>query len=162
MFPISEELGDRTMEESTKALHSLKVAANYSKLGMHKFGPRSFKKGQGALLKAIYKFGREGSLDKKPAERVLDWRGKDLREVARKAEKNGYIKISHPKYEFKMTLTENGTKVVEKRLTAEDHAADMIFESLTGDEKQQLIALCDKVSENCKKLGVDYSLIEKR
>ena len=150
------------MAESTKALASLKRAANYSKLAMHKFGPKSFKRGQGALLKSIQKFGKDGSLDKKPAERILDWRGKELREVAKKAEKNGYIKISHPKYEFTMTLTDKGQKVVEKRLNAEDNAADMIFDCLTDEEKATLISLTDKISENCKAHGVDYSLIEKR
>ena len=150
------------MTESTKALASLKRAANYSKLAMHKLGPKSFKRGQGALLKAIYKFGDDGSLDKKPAERILDWRGKGLRAVAKKAEKNGYLKISHPKYEFTMTLTEMGRKVVEKRLVAEDHAADRIFGVLTDEEVQSLVAIADKVSDNCQKLGVDYSKIEKR
>ena len=45
------------MTESTQVLHQLKVATNYSKLAMHKCGPRSFKSGQGAMCKVLYKFG---------------------------------------------------------------------------------------------------------
>ena len=51
------------MTESSKALKSLKTAANYAKLAMHDLGPRSYKKGQGALLKVIEKFGEGGSID---------------------------------------------------------------------------------------------------
>ena len=39
------------MSESTKAIASLKKAGNYMKLAMRKNGPRSFKRGQGALIK---------------------------------------------------------------------------------------------------------------
>jgi len=49
------------MSESTKAIASLKKAGNYMKLAMRKNGPRSFKRGQGALIKVIYKAG-EGTL----------------------------------------------------------------------------------------------------
>ena len=42
------------MIESTQVLHQLKVATNYSKLAMHKCGPRSFKSGQGAMCKVLY------------------------------------------------------------------------------------------------------------
>lgn len=56
------------MSESTKAIASLKKAGNYMKLAMRKNGPRSFKRGQGALIKVIYKAG-EGTLSKDDAKR---------------------------------------------------------------------------------------------
>ena len=150
------------MDNATKALHSLKRAANYSKLAMRDFGPKSFKKGQGALLKVIYKFNEEGSLNKKTAEKILGWRGKELRRVAKKAEHNGYIQIADPEFAFAMSLTDKGTEVMNKRMAAEDRAAEAVFEKLSADEVETLISLTNKISETCEGLGVDYSRIEKK
>ena len=52
------------MIESTQVLHQLKVATNYSKLAMHKCGPRSFKSGQGAMCKVclLYTSTEDGAL----------------------------------------------------------------------------------------------------
>lgn len=150
------------MAESTKAVQSLKHAANYTKLAFREFGPKSYKKGQGALLKVIHKFGEDGSIEKKKAEKTLNWRGKDLRHVAKKAEKNGYITIEDPEFAFRMMLTDKGQEIVEKRLAAEDRTADTIMGALTDEEVETLIALTDKISKTCEDLGIDYSVIEKK
>ncbi len=150
------------MPESTKAIQSLKRAANYSKLAFREFGPKSFKQGQGALLKVIYKFGENGTIDEKAAEKVLDWEGKELRHVAQKAKKNGYLTIADPEFGFAMTLTDKGKEVVQKRLEAESKTADTILEGLNAKEIETLIKLTDKISATCEGLGVDYSVIEKR
>ncbi len=149
------------MAESTKALQSLKQAADHAKLAMHKDGPRSFKRGQGALVKVIHKFGN-GELDKDTAKKELGWRGCDVRAVARVAERNGYLAISQSEDGFIMTLTDQGTEVVKKRLAAEDRAADALFEGMSSEEKDALISLCDKISANAKDMGIDPSLIKKR
>ena len=150
------------MTASTKAIASLKKAANYTKLAMRKDGPRSFKRGQGALIKVIYKFGKDGTLGKDEAKKVLGWCGGDVRAVAKKAADNGYLTIASPKDGFIMTLTPVGTEVVKKRLAAEDKAADKLFAGLTDAEKDQFIALCDKISANAEAMGVDYARIQKR
>ena len=72
------------MTESTQVLHQLKVATNYSKLAMHKCGPRSFKSGQGAMCKVLYKFG-DGKLSLKKLEERLGWDGHEVVRVAEKA-----------------------------------------------------------------------------
>lgn len=149
------------MSESTEAVSKLKKAANYAKLAMRKDGPRSFKRGQGALLKVIYKFG-EGTLGKDEAKKVLGWRGGDVRAVAKKAADNGYLTIADPKEGFTMALTPMGTEVVKKRLAAEDKAADELLSALSADEKAQLIALCEKVSQQAEAMGADYSRIQRR
>ena len=149
------------MTESTNAIQSLKKAANYTKLAMRKEGPRSFKRGQGALIKVIYKFG-EGTLDKDTAKKTLGWRGCDVRAVAKKAADNGYLTISDPKDGFIMALTQMGTEVIQKRLEAEDKAADEIMGNLTDQEKQTLIELCGKIAEKAEEMGVDYSRIQKK
>lgn len=150
------------MAESIEIIKSLKKAANYTKLGMRDLGPKSFKKGQGALIKVLYKFSDEGALCKKKLEKVLGWRGKELRRVAEKAEKNGYVTIADPQFKFEVSLTEKGTEVIKKRLSAEDRAADAILEGLTDEERQQLLTISAKISKTCEELGIDYSEIKKR
>ena len=127
------------MSESTKAIASLKKAGNYMKLAMRKNGPRSFKRGQGALIKVIYKAG-EGTLSKDDAKKALGWRGRDVRFVAKKAADNGYLTIDKPKNGFLMTLTDLGCEVIKKRLEAEDKVADEILAGLSDEEKAALIA----------------------
>lgn len=85
-----------------------------------------------------------------------------MRFVAKKAADNGYLTIEDAKEGFVMKLTELGTYVIEKRLEAEDKAADAILSGLTDDEKAQLAALCDKISATAEEMGVDYSTIQKR
>ncbi|WP_251212199.1 hypothetical protein [Adlercreutzia murintestinalis] len=149
------------MAESTKAIASLKKAANYTKLAMRAEGPRSFKRGQGALIKVIHKFGN-GTLGKDEAKKALEWRGCDVRTVARKAEENGYLTISDAEEGFQMTLTKLGTEVVKKRLAAEDKAADAVLAGLTDAEKEQLVALCDKISATAEEMGIKYATIHKK
>lgn len=149
-------------KNATAALHSLKRAANYSKLAFHEFGPRSYKRGQGALLKVIAKFGENNKLNKKTAEKILDWRGNELRHIARKAEHNEYITIEDPEYQFTMTLTPKGLDVVQKRLDVENRTADAILGGLTPEEVAKLAELTDKISKTCEGLGVDYSVIKER
>lgn len=149
------------MSESTKAIASLKKAGNYMKLAMRKNGPRSFKRGQGALIKVIYKAG-EGTLSKDDAKKVLGWRGRDVRFVAKKAADNGYLTIDKPENGFQMTLTDLGREVIAKRLEAEDKAADEILAGLSDEEKAQLTQLCEKICQTAEDMGVDYSTVQKK
>ena len=61
------------MTDSSKLIHDLKHAANYAKLGMRDLGPRSFKKGQGALIKVVYKFSEDGTVCKEKARTCATW-----------------------------------------------------------------------------------------
>lgn len=147
------------MTESTQVLHQLKVATNYSKLAMHKCGPRSFKNGQGAMCKVLYKFG-DGKLSLKKLEEHLGWDGHEVVRVAEKAQENGYVRFTTSKKgKLSVALTDKGTMVVEKRLAAENRAADEVLEGLTDKERECLLKLTGKVIENCKGMGVDYRTI---
>ncbi len=150
------------MTESTKTIASLKKAANYMKLTMRQEGPRSFNRGQGALLKVVHRFGKGDCLGKDEAKKVLGWRGCDVRTVAEKAADNGYLTIADPSEGFQMTLTEMGAQVVQKRLEAEDRAADAVLSGLSDAEKKKLADLCDKISKTAEEMGVDYARIQKR
>lgn len=147
------------MTESTQVLHQLKVATNYSKLAMHKCGPRSFKNGQGALVKVLYKFG-DGKLPLKKLEKRLGWDGNEIICVAEKAQKNGYVRFATSKKgKLSVELTDKGTMVVEKRLAAEDRAADEVLQGLSNKERACLLKLTGKIAKNCKAMGVDYDTI---
>lgn len=147
------------MIESTQVLHQLKVATNYSKLAMHKCGPRSFKSGQGAMCKVLYKFG-DGKLSLKKLEERLGWGGHEVVRVAEKAQENGYVRFATSKKgKLSVALTDKGTMVVEKRLAAEDRAADEVLEGLSDKERECLLKLTGKVIENCKAMSVDYRTI---
>lgn len=151
------------MTESSKALKSLKTAANYAKLAMHDLGPRSYKKGQGALMKVIDKFGEDGSIDKKKLERVLGWKGDEVRRVAEKAAGNGYVAVNDDGFEFSVSLTDKGAEVLKKRFAVENHAADAVLAGLTPQEVEQLVALTDKISATCKDdLGIDVERVAKK
>ena len=96
------------------------------------------------------------------AKKVLNWRGCDVREVAKKAADNGYLAIANPKDGFQMTLTDLGREVVQKRLAAEDKAADAVLSGLSAAEKKKLMELCDKISATAEEMGVDYARIQKK
>lgn len=151
------------MTKSTECLATLKRAANYSKLAMHNEGPRSFKRGQGALIKVLYKFGGKKGLSDKKLCHTLGWGCHETMAVAKKAADNGYVTIKHKDGgKHRIKLTKLGTQIIEKRLAAEDRAADAVFAYLTDDEKEQLVALCGKVSQACEDMGIDYAEIRKR
>ena len=134
------------MADSSKLIHDLKHAANYAKLGMRDLGPRSFKKGQGALIKVVYKFSEDSTVCKEKLERVL----------------GGYVTIQDPEYKFLVSLTDKGKQVIQKRMKAEDRAADAILEALSAEERQQLQNITEKICKTCEELGVDYSQIKER
>lgn len=150
------------MADSSKLLHDLKHAANYAKLAMRDLGPRSFKRGQGALIKVVCKFSEDGTISKEKLECILGWRGKDVRHVAEKAKRNGYVTIEDPEYRFLVSLTDKGQQVIQKRMKAEDRAADAILEALSDEERQQLQAITEKICKTCEELGVDYEQIKER
>ncbi|WP_296012928.1 MarR family winged helix-turn-helix transcriptional regulator [uncultured Adlercreutzia sp.] len=152
------------MTQSTELLAALKRAANYSKLAMHNEGPRSFKRGQGALIKVVYKFGDEKGISAKKLCGILGWSRHETMAVAHKAADNGYVTVTRkPNGKRRVALTELGNEILQKRFAAEDRAADAVCAYLTEAEREQLVALCNKVSDACEDMGVDYAEIaEKR
>ncbi len=148
------------MTRSGKVLHQLKVASNYSKLAFHKDGPRSFKRGQGALLKVAYKFGKKGTISFRKLCKTLGWDCDEVRDTAKIAQENGYITLGKTKKgKNAVCLTAKGVEVVEKRLAAEDRAADEIMRDVTDEEREALLAITGKIIANCQAMGVDYRVI---
>ena len=150
------------MTTSYQALDNLKKAASYAKLAMHINGPHSYKKGQGALLKVVYKFGN-GTIKLKKLKKTLRWKQDEVIRVAKKAAKNGYVTINKKKDKTKttVTITELGAEIIKKRLQAEDRAADEIVSKLSNVEVYKLWELTGKIIDTCKAMGIDYDMIRK-
>lgn len=105
------------------------------------------------MVKVLYKFG-DGKLSLKKLEERLGWDGHEVIRVAEKAQENGYVRFATSKKgKLSVALTDKGTMVVEKRLAAEDRAADEVLEGLTDKERECLLKLTGKVIENCKAMG---------
>lgn len=148
------------MTNSGKVLHQLKVAGNYSKLAFRKDGPHSFKRGQGALIKVAYKFGKDGAIGFRKLCEILDWPCDEVRDCAKKAQENGYVTFCKTKKgKHAVRLTGKGREVLAKRLEAEDRAADEILRGFSDEELDQLLAMCGRIVDNCKGMGVDYRVI---
>lgn len=148
------------MANSGKVLHQLKVAGNYSKLAFRKDGPHSFKRGQGALIKVTYKFGKDGTISFRKLCKVLDLPCDEVRDCVKKAQENGYVVLCETKKgKHAVSLTEKGREVLAKRLEADDRTADEILRGFSEEELDQLLAACNRIAENCKGMGVDYRVI---
>ena len=151
------------MAESTHVLEALKRAANYSKLAFHKDGPKSYKKGQGALTKVLLKFSQDGSLDRDTLEKALGWNADEVNDVVLKAQDNGYVLADVVDgVVVKATITDKGREVDQKRFEAEDRVADEILQGLSEDEKGELEDLCVKICMQCEAMGVKYDRIRKK
>lgn len=142
------------MSNTIKTLKKLRKTERLIDRAFHKHGPKSFKHGQGALLKVLHKHG--GAMQASDLIECLSFDRKHLKDVVRKAEKNGYVSISDSEgnraYEVK--LTEQGEKIAEKRCAAQEKTATEILAALNDDEIAEMDATCEKLIVRCKELGV--------
>lgn len=67
--------------------------------------------------------------------------------------------VASKKSKLSVALTDKGSMAVEKRLGAGDRATNGVLEGLTDKERECLLKLTGRVTENCKALGVDYRTI---
>ena len=141
------------MAQATKSLKQLRKAAKLTNRAFHKNGPKSWKKGVGALLKALHKNGAPMS-----SRELVDFLGfdrKELKNVVRKAEKMGFVEFADHEDEktYTVTITPAGDEVAEKRAAAQNKAAEAILSGLTAEEIEQLDALTEKIILSCKEQG---------
>lgn len=142
------------MSQATKTLKQLRRAAKLTNRAFHKEGPKSYKKGQGALLKVLHTAGGEmTSLD------LVDRLGFDrryLKDVVRKAVRGGYATMEDIEGQraYTVRITPEGDELAEKRCAAQSEVADRILSALTPEEVEQLNALTEKVIHQCKDMGV--------
>lgn len=142
------------MTEATKTLAQLKKTSKLTRLAFHKNGPKSYRRGQGALLNALLDHNGETQRD---LVKVLGVDRGELKGVVKKAERNGYVTIGDVETArtYTVSLTDEGRKVAEKRVVANDKAAEDILECLSADEVAQLNAITEKLILSMKDKGIN-------
>ncbi len=142
------------MTEATKTLAQLKKSSKLTRLTFHKNGPKSYHRGQGALLNALLEHDGE---TQRELVKVLGVDRGELKGVVKKAERNGYVTIGDAEAArtYTVNLTDVGREVAEKRVVANDKVAADILECLSDEEVAQLNAITEKLILSCKAKGVN-------
>ena len=141
------------MTKQTQALKQLRKAAKLTNRAFRKNGPKSYKKGQGALLKVLHV--NDGSMSSRELVEALGYDRGALKDIVRKAQRNGYVEIADAdqKRTYMVAITAEGEKLAAKRCEANDKVAAKILEALSDEEVEQLNALTEKLIVSCKGVG---------
>ena len=142
------------MNEATATLAQLKKASKLTRLAFRKNGPKSYKRGQGALMNAL--LANDGATQRELVK-ILGWDRSAIVDTVKKAERNGYVTIGdhEDKHTYTVSLTEEGKKIAEKRVAANDKTAEEILECLSAEEVAQLNAITEKLILGIKDKGVN-------
>ena len=142
------------MNEATATLAQLKKASKLTRLAFRKNGPKSYKRGQGALMNAL--LANDGATQRELVK-ILGWDRSALKDTVKKAERNGYVTIGdhEDKHTYTVSLTDEGKKIAEKRVAANDKTAKEILECLSAEEVAQLNAITEKLILGIKDKGVN-------
>lgn len=142
------------MNESAKTLAQLKKAGKLTRLAFHKNGPKSFKRGQGALLNALLE---QDGITQRELVQVLGLSRSELKDIVKKAERNGYVTFEDvdEKRTYAVKLTDEGREVAEKRVVANDKTADDILSCLSEEEVAQLNTITEKLIVSLKDKGIN-------
>ena len=142
------------MNDSAKTLAKMKKAGKLVRLAQRKNGPKSYKRGQGALLRVLME--NDGATQRELVAKLGLSRAA-LKDVVHKANRNGYVTTgkADEKKLYTVSLTDEGRKLAEKREVAQDEAVDSVMAALSADEIAQLDAICEKLIVGCKEAGID-------
>lgn len=142
------------MNEAAKTLAQLKKASKLTRLAFHKHGPKSYKRGQGALMNALLE--NDGTTQRELVK-ILGCDRSQLKDVVKKAARNGYVTIGDhaDKHTYTVSLTDEGRKIAQKRAAANDKTADDILSCLSAEEVEQLNAITEKLIVSIKEKGVN-------
>ena len=105
------------MNQASQTLAQLKKASKLVRLAFHKNGPKSYKRGQGALLNALV--DNDGTTQRELVK-ILGLNRSELKDIVKKAERNGYVTIEDAEGErtYAVKLTDEGREVAQKRVAA--------------------------------------------
>ena len=142
------------MNEATATLAQLKKASKLTRLAFRKMGPKSYKRGQGALMNVLLE--NDGATQRELVK-ILGWDRSALKDTVKKAERNGYVTIGdhEDKHTYTVSLTDEGKKIAAKRVAANDKTAEEILECLSAEEVAQLNAITEKLILGIKDKGVN-------
>lgn len=141
------------MNDAAKTLSQFKKANKLVRLAFRKNGPKSYKRGQGALLRVLLE---NDGLKQRDLTKILGMNRSNLKDIVKKAERNGYVTIEdvdQPR-SYAVKLTDVGRELAQKRSRANDEAATDILSCLTEDEVKQLEALSEKIIVSMKEKGI--------
>lgn len=141
------------MNEAAKSLAQLKKANKLVRLAFHKNGPKSYKRGQGALLRALLE--NDGATQRELVK-TLGMNRSNLKEIVKKAQRNEYVTIESvdEPLTYAVKLTNLGRELAEKRVAANDRTADEVLSCLTAEEVKQLDAITEKLIVAMKEKGI--------
>lgn len=141
------------MSKQTKVLAQLKKSSKLVNRAFHKNGPKSYKRGQGALLKVLHK--HEGAMTSRELVDVLSFDRAELKAVVKKAVRNGYVEMSDVEQPrtYKVTLTQLGEEIAEKRCAKHTEVAGNLLADFSDEEIEQLNALTEKLILAAKAQG---------
>lgn len=142
------------MSKETQSLAQLKKANKLINRTFHKNGPKSYKHGQGALVKVLYK--HDGSATSRELVDILSFDRAELKNVVKKAVRNGYVEMSETDQPrtYVVTLTETGKEIAEKRCAAHTEVAEKLLANFSDEEIEQLNKLSEKLIVAAKEQGV--------
>lgn len=141
------------MSKQTKTLAQLQKSSKLVNRAFHKNGPKSYKRGQGALLKVLHK--HEGAMTSRELVDVLSFDRAELKAVVKKAVRNGYVEmydVEQPRT-YKVTLTQLGEEIAEKRCAKHTEVAGNLLADFSDEEIEQLNALTEKLILAAKAQG---------
>jgi DNA-binding MarR family transcriptional regulator len=138
---------------SYESLRQMKKANKLARLAFRKNGPKSYKRGQGALLNVLY--DNDGITQRELVKKLGISRGV-LKDSVKKAERNGYVTIGEhdDKKTYTVNLTDEGRKLAKKRREANEKVADDIMSALDPAEVEQLDAITEKLIVSLKDKGI--------
>ena len=141
------------MNKAAKSLARMKKANKLVRLAFRKNGPKSFKRGQGALLQALLE---NDAATQRELTKTLGMNRSNLKDVVKKAQRNEYVTIEpadQPRT-YAVKLTDLGRELAEKRAAANDKTAEDILSCLSGEEVAQLDAITEKLILAMKDKGI--------
>ena len=143
------------MNTCTATLAKAKKAGKLVRLAQHENGPRSHRRGQGALLRALLE--RDGQTTQRELTVALGVNRKMLKDIVRKAQRNEFVTIEEAEgtKTYAVKLTETGREIAEKRAAAQEKVSEEILSVLTDEERAQLDAINEKLIVACKEAGID-------
>ena len=126
------------MNEAAKSLAQMKKANKLVRLALRKNGPKSFKRGQGALLQALLV---DDGATQRDLTKTLGMNRSNLKD------------IDQPRT-YAVKLTDLGRELAEKRVAANDKTAEDIISCLSAEEVAQLDAITEKLILAMKDKGI--------
>ena len=141
------------MNDAAKTLAQMKKTSKLSRLAMRKNGPKSYVRGQGALLRALLE--NDGATQRELIP-VLGVSRANLKDVVLKARRNGLVTIEKASeaHTYTISLTDEGRALAEKHEAANDEAAESVLAVLTAEERAQLDAITEKLIVSMKNAGI--------